>query len=348
MGFREEECWDDPDGEEGFSSRANIVEASHASFLRSLGGRKMGLDITAAVLVSGAGMLLQMSDAKARREALTKPAGGPTLLDNQRRNQAWQRRLDETREELRSGGSVQEGERQFARRVQEAGYVTDPVGTDRIESRTKRRRDTVETGRREATEGEGDEEEGTHRADTTRREEWKKRSRWSAMEGDGEEVGGSGIHRDVREAVGEMTDEEFRDQTRELERLREEKQAKSKTGSLWDEDLPVEERDELERLREEIDEGEAELRRKRHREEGERSEEDAGEGDGESGGERAQAAEERTQQEEHLEQRVPDTYHRDARLHRTDWGLARLKDTTAASAAERRFGRTALWGALSP
>lgn len=355
MGFREEECWDDSAGAEGFSSRANIVEAGHASFLRAMGGRKMQLDITAAVLVTGAGMLLQMSDAKARREALTKPAGGPTLADNQRRQEEWQRRVQQTREELRSGGSVREGEREFSRRVEEAGYVTDPVGTDRIESRTKRRRDTMDTGRREPAQEEGDDEEGTHRADTVRTEVRKKRGRSSATERDMEDVGGSGVHKDVREAVGDLTERDLMEQAKEYERLEEEMHAKSKGGSIWDEDIPMNERDipmaerdELCRLREELDAGEAELKRKRQREGDERSEDEAGDGEGESGGDRGEEAQERSQSEEQLEQRVPDSYRPDARKINTDWGLARLKGNDFAICCGSRSKSYGSFGCIEP
>lgn len=380
MGFREEECWDDPAGAEGFSSRANIVEAGHASFLRSLGGRKMQLDITAAVLVTGAGMLLQMSDAKARREALTKPAGGPTMSDNRRRQEEWQRRVEDTREELRGGGGLREGEREFLRRVEEGGYLTDPVGTDRIESRTKRRRDTMESWRKETAEGGGDDEEGTHRADTTRREVKKKRGRWSVLEGETEEGGGSGLHKDVRKAMGGFTEVDLLQQAREYERWEEEKHAKSRGGGIWKDDVPVEdwdeldrmqedenrgksrsggnwdedevpveERDELDRLREELDEGEAEMKRRRQREGEEESEntEDAGEGEGEGGVGRHEEAEGRSPLEEHRQKRVPDEYRSDARKHTTPWGLARLKGNDYAICCGCRITTYGCWSCIA-
>jgi hypothetical protein len=260
VGYREEECWDDPDpGVAGFKSRANLSEPGHASHLRALGGKKMQLDIVTAVLVTGAGMLLQMSEARARKEALIKPAGGPSLDDNRLRQEEWQRRLEETRERLGKGMGAREGEREFASRVQEAGYTTEPVGTDRIETRTQKRRGSGGAGgkrrREEETEKETEEEEGTHRADTTRSEVWKKSSRWKGRRSEGEDVGGSGIRKDVAAALGGFTEEEYKRQVEELERLREEKEVeRSREGGKRrrddrEEEPSMEEEEEANRLR---------------------------------------------------------------------------------------------------
>ncbi|GAQ85956.1 hypothetical protein KFL_002620220 [Klebsormidium nitens] len=342
IAYRDEECLDDPEEETGFESRADIAESAHASFLRGLGGKKMQLDIAAAVLVNGANMLLQMSDARARKEALAKPARGPTLSDNRRRNEEWRRSVEEMRETLRGGGSAQEGEREFARRVHEGGYETDPVGTDRIETRNKRRREAEGAGRRTEMEGrDSDEEEGTHRADTIRSERWRKKGRLSSPEGE-EAVGGSGFHKDVLESMGDLTEEDLARQAEEFERLRERNKGRKRSCSRRESEFIDEEEedlDEITRLHEELEREEEELRNKRRREEVERSEEEAhGEEEEEeeeeeevveSDDERAREGRE-TARAKLRQQRVPDVYFQGAKAFSTQWGLARLKTYDAA------------------
>jgi hypothetical protein len=354
VGYREEECWDDPDpGVAGFKSRANLSEPGHASHLRALGGKKMQLDIVTAVLVTGAGMLLQMSEARARKEALIKPAGGPSLDDNRLRQEEWQRRLEETRERLGKGMGAREGEREFASRVQEAGYTTEPVGTDRIETRTQKRRGSGGAGgkrrREEETEKETEEEEGTHRADTTRSEVWKKSSRWKGRRSEGEDVGGSGIRKDVAAALGGFTEEEYKRQVEELERLREEKEVeRSREGGKRrrddrEEEPSMEEEEEANRLRKLLEEGEEELRRRRDIE---------GDMDEASNEEEEETEEEplgdSSQQERWAEEawrrRVVDEYAPNARQYSTEWGLARLKGRdcgVCVGASARSWGSAA-------
>jgi hypothetical protein len=88
-GCRDEECLDSALEEGRFTSRANASEVMHSSYLSGLGGKKMQLEITTAVLTTGAAMLNQMAKAKAKKETLAKRSGGPTLEDNGRQRQAF-------------------------------------------------------------------------------------------------------------------------------------------------------------------------------------------------------------------------------------------------------------------
>ena len=63
----------------------------------------MQLDITTAVLTSGATMLNQMAEAKAKMETLAKRSGGPTLEDNVRRKEGYRNRVQGLKEELEAG-----------------------------------------------------------------------------------------------------------------------------------------------------------------------------------------------------------------------------------------------------
>jgi hypothetical protein len=51
----------------------------HSSYLSGLGGKKMQLEITTTVLTTGAAMLNQMAEAKAKKETLAKRSGGADL-----------------------------------------------------------------------------------------------------------------------------------------------------------------------------------------------------------------------------------------------------------------------------
>ncbi|GAQ87244.1 hypothetical protein KFL_003410010, partial [Klebsormidium nitens] len=216
VGYREEECLFDPPTREGFATRSNLAEPGHASHLVALGGKKKQMDLAAAVLMSGAAMLLQMSDARARKEGLIGRAGGPTLEDNQRRNEGWRERVQEMGKRLEEGWSVREAQKQFEERVEEAGYVAEPMGTDRILSMTvKRKAGDVGKGKGKLQE----DLEETHRADKLRRETWLKKGQSSR--GGEEDVGGSGLatvlRADVASAVGGLTVEEMRWQAEGLQ-----------------------------------------------------------------------------------------------------------------------------------
>lgn len=95
MGYKDEEYLEGTSREEGFTTRANASEAQHSSFLSGLGGKKMQLDITTAVLTSGTAMLNQMAEARAKKETLAPRSGGPTLEDNVRQKEAFKKRVQE-------------------------------------------------------------------------------------------------------------------------------------------------------------------------------------------------------------------------------------------------------------
>ena len=189
----------------------------------------MQLDITTAVLTSGATMLNQMAEAKAKMETLAKRSGGPTLEDNVRRKEGYRNRVQGLKEELEAGKGYQEKVKAFNRAVEGEGLASPPVGLDKIETQTKRKGHAKESlGSQRG--GEEEEWEGTHRADTTRREVRRKKSAHVDLsEGESAEDGGTGVHREVLEAVGDITAEDLRGQKEELDRLAKERARRSVT-----------------------------------------------------------------------------------------------------------------------
>lgn len=286
----------------------------------------MQMDLAAAVLMSGAAMLLQMSDARARKEGLIGRARGPTLEDNLRRNEGWRERVQEMGRKLEEGGSAREAQRQFEERVEEAGYVAEPMGTDRILSTSviKRKAGDVEKGKGKQ---QGDLEE-THRADKMRKETWLKKGQSSR--GGADDVGGSGLatglRADVASAVGPLTEEEMRSQAERLEWYE-----KSMETNAADEEM-------ARKLMEELLEGERLAKEGRLGRGGdtgpdeleERSADEMGEGGlqrGDTPVRRNGGARETLLEAEALfmASNAPERLRPDAKLYETEWGLARLK-----------------------
>ena len=143
----------------------------------------------------------------------------------------------------------------FNRAVEGEGLASPPVGLDKIETQTKRKGHAKEShGSRKG--GEEEEWEGTHRADTTRREVRRKKSAHVDLsEGESAEEGGTGVHREVLEAVGDITEEDLRGQKEELDRLAKERARRRKaTEDSSDSEVEGGE-EELNRLVEEIRQG---------------------------------------------------------------------------------------------
>jgi hypothetical protein len=220
-GFKDEECLDSASEEGGFTSRANASEVMHSLYLSGLGGKKMQLEITTtAVLTTGAAMLNRMAEAKAKKEMLAKRTGGPTSLeDNGRQRQAFQKRVENLKGDLEEGKGLNEKVKAFSKAVKEEGLACPPVGIEKIDTRTRRKRHgTVRD------EEEEEEWEEPHRADRMRKDAVRRKVvRVDLTDDDSADGGGTGIHKDVFEKVGDITEEEIRGQKRELERLEKER-----------------------------------------------------------------------------------------------------------------------------
>jgi hypothetical protein len=222
-GFKDEECLDSPSEEGGFTTRANASEAMHSSYLSGLGGKKMQLEITTAVLTTGAAMLNQMAEAKAKKETLAKRSGGPTLEDNERQRQAFKKRVENLKGDLEEGKGFDEKVKAFNKAVKEEGFACPRVGIEKIETRTRRKRHGTERGDEE------EEWEGTHRADRSRKEVARRKVvRVNLSDEDSANGGGTGIHKDVFAKVGDITEEDIKGQKGELKRLEKERAEKER------------------------------------------------------------------------------------------------------------------------
>jgi hypothetical protein len=161
-GFKDEECLDSASEEGGFTSRGNASKIMHSSYLSGLGGGKMQLEITTAVLTT---MLNRMAEPKAKKETLAKRSGGPTLEDTGRQRQAFQKKVENLKGDLKEGKGLNEKVKAFSKAVEEEGLACPPVWIKKIDTRTRRKR--YGTVRDEEEEEEGEE---THRADRMRKD----------------------------------------------------------------------------------------------------------------------------------------------------------------------------------
>jgi hypothetical protein len=91
LGFKDEECLDSASEKGGVHVTCKRFK-SHALLVseRVGGGGKCSWRSRTAVLTTGAAMLNQMAEAKAKKETLAKRSGGATLEDNGRQRQAFQ------------------------------------------------------------------------------------------------------------------------------------------------------------------------------------------------------------------------------------------------------------------
>jgi hypothetical protein len=223
-GFKDEECLDSASEEGGFTSRANASEAMHSSYLSGLRGKKMQLEITTAVLTMGAMMLNQMAEAKAKKETLAKRSGGPTLEENGRQRQTFQKRVENLKGDLEEEKGLNEKVKAFSKAFEEEGMACPPVGIEKIDTRTRRKRHVTVRD-----EEEEEEWEKTHRADRMRKDVVRRKVvHVDLTDNDSADGGETEIHKDVFEKVGDITEEEIRGQRRELERLENEREEKER------------------------------------------------------------------------------------------------------------------------
>jgi hypothetical protein len=337
--FNDEECLDSPSEEGGFTTRANASEAMHSSYLSGLGGKKMQLEITTAVLTTGAAMLNQMAEAKAKKETLAKRSEGPTLEDNERQRWAFKKRVENLKGDLEEGKGFNEKVEAFNKAVEDEGFACPPVGIEKIDTRTRRKRHGTERGDKE------EEWEGTHRADRSRSEVVKRKVvRVNLSDEDSADEGGTGIHKDVFAKVGDITEEDIRGQKGDLERLERERVEKERArkGRRKDDESESElggGEEEYNRLLAEMKKESAKKRKRG--------------GDGGEKGERVEGEEKGEEESEDKEKRkgegagknkgkrisCDEEISEEATRFVTEWGVAKLKGVDLAECAQWGVGQ---------
>ena len=146
---------------------------SHALLVpERVGGKKMQLEITTAVLTDGGGDAQPDGGGEGKEGNAGEEVGGPTLEDNERQRQAFKRRVENLKGDLEEGKGLNEKVKTFSKAVEEEGFACPPVGIEKIDTRTRRKRHGTERDEEE----EEEEWEGTHRADRIRKDAVKKES----------------------------------------------------------------------------------------------------------------------------------------------------------------------------
>jgi hypothetical protein len=311
------ESEEEEETEAGLGFRSNPQEIMNASWLRGIGGVKMQLDICYAITKDATESVCQMVTAVSQRKGLSKRSKGPLKEERAAREEGHRKKmegfrvdLEEKREKDRSEkekearkeeqikraevlkrklAKSKEGteERRMLEVLARGGFLTQPVGLERIESATVKRRTFFDLL--------GDDERGTHRADTMSVERKSKR-KMGIVDSGGTEV-------DVLEVCGNLTEEDLEKQAEEIE-----KHIKRKVGGGEKRDMEEGDDDVMnwtakdwkryERYLEEMREEEEEMREKiketdRRREKRERR----GKGDGEEKDESKEEEEEEGEDE---------------------------------------------------
>jgi hypothetical protein len=174
--------------EAGLGSRSNLQEVMNLSWLRRIGGVKMQLAICCAITEEATESVCQMVTAVSQRKGLLKRSKGPLREERAAREEGHRKKvegfrvdLEEKREKDRSEkkkearkeeqikraevlkrklAESKEGteERRMLEVLARGGFLTQPVGLERLESATVQRRAFFDLL--------GDDERGTHKADT--------------------------------------------------------------------------------------------------------------------------------------------------------------------------------------
>jgi hypothetical protein len=146
------------------------------------------------------------------------------LEDNERQRQAFKKTVENLKGDLEEGKGLNEKVKAFSKVVEEEGFACPPVGIEKIDTRTRRKRHGTERDDEEEEEW-----EGTHMADRIRKEAVRRKVvRVNLSDDDSADGGGRGIHKDVFEKVGDITEEDIRGQRGELERLEKEREEKER------------------------------------------------------------------------------------------------------------------------
>jgi hypothetical protein len=82
------------------------------------------------------------------------------LEDNERQRQAFKKRVENLKGDFEEGKGLNEKVKAFSKAVEEEGFACPPVGIEKIDTRTRRKRHGTERDDEEEEEW-----EGTHRAD---------------------------------------------------------------------------------------------------------------------------------------------------------------------------------------
>jgi hypothetical protein len=204
-GYQAEESEEKEEMESGLGSRSNLTEVTNASWLRSVGGVKMQLDICCVITEEATELVCQMVTARSHMDALTKRSKGPYREERAAREEGHRRKVERLRNELDDRrGKQGEKEKILIENLAGGGFITEPVGLKKILAAAVRRKGTFYDLSEE-------DEGGIHRADTVSVERKRKRN-VGIVESGGKEV-------DVLEVCGDLTqnDLDLEKQAEEIE-----------------------------------------------------------------------------------------------------------------------------------
>jgi hypothetical protein len=231
-GYQSVESEEEEEIEAGLGSRSNLQKVMNASWLRGIGGAKMQLDICCAIMEEATESVCQLVTAVSQRKGLLKRSKGPLRKERAAREEGHRKkveglkidleekrekeRLEKQREERteeqrrraeglrRKLAESKEGteERRMLEELERGGFMIEPVGLERIQAGTVKRKTFFDLL--------GDDESGTHRADTMTVERKKKR-KMGIVDSGGKEV-------DVLDACGDLTEEDLEKQAEEIEK----------------------------------------------------------------------------------------------------------------------------------
>jgi hypothetical protein len=230
--YKSLESKEEEETEAWLGSRSNLQEIMNASWLRGIGGVKMQLDIYCAITEEATELVCQMVTAVSQRKGLLKRSTGPLSEERAAREEGHKKKvkgfrvdLEEKREKERSEkeneerkeeqikraevlrrklAELKEGteERRMLEVLKRGGFLTQLAWLERIESATVKRRTFFDLS--------GDDERGTHSADTMSVERKSKR-KMGIVDSGGTEV-------DVLEVCGDLTEEDLEKQAEEIEK----------------------------------------------------------------------------------------------------------------------------------
>jgi hypothetical protein len=215
--------------EAGLGSRSNLAEVMNASWLRSIGGVKMQLDICCAITEEATESVCQMVTARSHRDALTKRSKGPYREERAAREEGHRKKVEGLRNDLddrRGKGKQGEKEKILLEKLEGGGFITELIGLEKISAAAVKRNETFYDL---SEENEG----ATHRADTVSVERKRKRN-VGIVESGGKEV-------DVLEVCRDLTQEDLdlEKQAEEIEKHKKRKVGGGRSRGVddWDDDL---------------------------------------------------------------------------------------------------------------
>jgi hypothetical protein len=213
--------------EAGLGSRSNLAKVMNASWLRSVEGVKMQLDICCAITEEATELVCQMVKARSHRNALTKGSKGPYREERAAREEGHREMVEGLRNDLDDRREKQgKKEKILFEYLAGGGFITEPVGLEKISAAAVRRKETFYDLSEE-------DEGGTHRADTVSVQR-KRKKNVGIVESGGKEV-------DVLEVCGDLTREDLdlEKQAEEIERHKKRKVGGGRSREVddWDNDV---------------------------------------------------------------------------------------------------------------